>query len=314
MPRVHHITAEQAHCRWDRHLPPVIDVDPGDSIVFETPDAVNYQIDRESESSILTTLDFDPIHQVNGPVFVRGAEPGDTLVVEIVDIKPIDWGWTAIIPDFGLLQQDDAYREPYLHIWDLSSGSYAEFKPGIRVPFEPFCGVMAVAPDSDDSLITLPPRANGGNVDCKLAQPGTSVFLPVLTEGALFSLGDVHAAQGDGEVCGSAIECQATVTVQIELMKGHQLPEMAISVPGKLPGSWNTGGWMVTTAHGPDLFDASQQAVRYMIDYLVRSRSLSMQEAYVLCSACVDLKISEIVDAPNWLVSAAFPLGIFSRL
>ena len=155
-------------------------------------------------------------------------------------------------------------------------------------------------------------RVNGGNVDIKQAQPGSTVYLPVLVDGALFSLGDVHAAQGDGEVCGSAIECQATVTVEIDIMKGHQMPEMAIKLDGQMPGAWSTAGWMITTAHGPDLFAASQQAIRYMIDYITRSQKLTAQEAYILCSACVDLKISEIVDAPNWIVSASLPLGIFS--
>jgi acetamidase/formamidase len=312
MARVHHITSDQVQCRWDRAIPPVATVEPGDTIVFETPDAVNNQILPTSKAEVLRDLDFDVIHQVNGPVAVKGAEPGDTLSVTFIDIKPSDWGWTAILPNFGLLQDDPVFHEPYLHHWDLTSGSYAEFRPGIRVPFEPFCGVVAVAPAHDESLNTIPPRENGGNVDNKLAQPGSTMLLPVLTEGALLSIGDVHAAQGDGEVCGSAVECQATVTIQVDLMKKHQLPEMAIHLPGALPGSWNTKGWMVTTSHGPDLFSASQQAVRYMIDYLQRSKGLSPQEAYVLCSACLDLKISEIVDAPNWLVSAAFPMGIFT--
>jgi acetamidase/formamidase len=312
VPRVHHVTADQAQSRWDKRLPPVLEIEPGDTVVFETPDSIDGQITPESGPEVLLSLDFDPIHQVNGPVLVQGAEAGDTLVVDIIDIKPGTWGWTAIIPSFGLLQEDDAFKKPYLHFWDLTSGSYAEFKPGIRVPFEPFCGVMAVAPVDDEPLVTLPPRVNGGNVDIKQAQPGSTVYLPVLVDGALFSIGDVHAAQGDGEVCGSAIECQAAVTVQIDLMKGHQMPELAITLDGQMPGAWNTAGWMITTAHGPDLFAASQQAIRYMIDYIARSQKLSMQEAYVLCSACVDLKISEIVDAPNWIVSASLPLGIFS--
>ena len=313
MPRVHHVTSDQVQSRWNRHLPPVLEIEPGDTVVFETPDSINGQITPDSSHESLLGLDFEQIHQVNGPVLVRGAEAGDTLVVDIIDIKPGDWGWTAIIPGFGMLQDVEAFKEPYLHIWDMTSGSYAEFKSGIRVPFEPFCGVMAVAPVEDEELITLPPRFNGGNVDIKQAQPGSTVYLPVLVDGALFSLGDVHAAQGDGEVCGSAIECQAAVTVQIDIMKGHQMAELAIKLDGQMPGAWNTGGWMVTTAHGPDLFEASRQAVRYMIDYISRSQRLTPQEAYVLCSTCVDLKISEIVDAPNWIVSASLPLGIFGN-
>jgi acetamidase/formamidase len=301
------------HSRWDRSIPAVAEIEPGDTVVFETPDSVGGQIRTDSAATVLDSLDFDPIHQINGPIAIEGATPEDTLVVEIIDIKPKDWAWTAIIPNFGLLQGDEEYQKSYLHIWDLSSGTYAEFKPGIRVPFEPFCGVMGVAPTEAEVLITLPPRGNGGNVDVKQAVPGSTVFLPVLVEGAMFSLGDVHAGQGDGEVCGSGIECQATVTARFELMKGHPIPELSIRLDRAMPGAWNEQGWMITTAHGPDLVAASQQSVRYMIDYLGRSHALTPQEAYVLCSACADLKISEIVDAPNWIVSCSFPLGVFKR-
>ena len=173
------------------------------------------------------------------------------------------------------------------------------------------CWVLLLRPTM--CLITLPPRANGGNIDIKQAQPGAMVMMPVFVEGALFSLGDVHAAQGDGEVCGSAIECQASVTVRLDLMKGHPMEELAIRLPGQMPGGWNDAGWMITTSHGPDLFESSQKAIRSMIDYLCRSQGLTPQEAYVLCSACVDLKIAEIVDAPNWIVTASLPQGIFTK-
>jgi acetamidase/formamidase len=310
---VHRVPAEAVHCRWNRDLPAALEIDPGDTVVFETPEITRGQIARTSTSADLGTLDFDPIHQISGPVAIRGADPGDTLVVEIVEIAPKTWGWTGVIPGFGLLAQDEAFQEPYLLIWDLSNGKSAEFKPGIVIPFEPFCGVMGVAPTEEGELSTIPPRRNGGNLDiCQLTK-GSTVYMPVLAPGALFSVGDVHAAQGDGEVCGSGIECEATVTLRFNLMKGHEMPELAFRMPGAMTGSWNTAGWTGTTAHGPDLFAASQQAIRYMIDYLGRSHGLTPAEAYVLCSACVDLKISEIVDAPNWIVSGLLPLGIFQK-
>lgn len=305
----HQVSEDLRHDRFDPAIPPVLTIAPGDTVVFETPDALNNQFGPESASSALANLDFSVIHQISGPIAIEGAEPGDTLIVEILSIEPKQWGWSGVVPNFGLLQMDPEYQEPYLHHWDLSSGKHAAFDDRIRVPFEPFCGVMAVAPISDEPLITLPPRANGGNMDLKQAQPGSKVFFPVFVPGANFSLGDVHAAQGDGEICGTGIECQATVTARFDLRKGHPMPEPAIMLPGKMPGSQNDG-WMVTTAHGPDLMENARNAVRYMVGFLVRTEKLSPQEAYVLCSACADLKIGEIVDAPNWIVTCSFPLGV----
>jgi len=160
-------------------------------------------------------------------------------------------------------------------------------------------------------LSTGPPRENGGNMDIKQAQPGSTISFPVLVPGANFSLGDAHAAQGDGEVCGSAVECQATVTVRFDLLKERAIAEPTLDLPGTMPGAWNTAGWKITTAHGPDLYENAQRAVRMMIEYLTEQHDLTPQKAYVLCSACADLKIAEIVDAPNWVVSFSFPLGVF---
>ena len=310
---VHHLPPDAVHYRWSNAYPPAWKIESGDTVVFETPEISKGQLSPNSTVEAIATLDFDPIHQISGPVAIRGAEPGDTLVVEFIDIVPKSWGWTAVIPGFGLLAQDEAFQTPYLHLWDLSNGKSTEFKPGIVIPFEPFCGVLGLAPAEEGELSTIPPRVNGGNLDIRQLIKGSTVYLPVQVSGALVSLGDVHAAQGDGEVCGAGIECQATVTARFSLMKGHQMPELAFRMPGAMTASWNTAGWMGTTAHGPDLFANSQQAIRYMIDYLGRAHGLTPAEAYVLCSACVDLKISEIVDAPNWIVSALLPLGIFKK-
>jgi acetamidase/formamidase len=308
----HVVTEAQRHNRFSSAIPPVLRVAPGDTVVFETPDAIANSLTPESPSEAILTVEPGIGHQLNGPVAVDGAEPGDTLVVHVLSIEPIDWGWTAIIPNFGLLQEDAAFQEPYLHHWDLSSGEYAVFDERIRVPFEPFCGVMGVAPVTSEMLPTGPPRENGGNMDIKQAQPGSVVSLPVFVPGANFSLGDVHAAQGDGEVCGSAIECQATVTVRIDLVKDRTIAEPTLMLPGHMPGAWNDKGWKITTAQGPDLFANAQRAVRAMIEFLSEEHGLTPQQAYVLCSACADLKIAEIVDAPNWLVTFSFPLGVFA--
>jgi acetamidase/formamidase len=302
------LTQEQTHCRWDNSIAPLVTVEPGDVVELETKEASDRQIVPGSSVDVLANLDFSVIHPLTGPVAVVGAEPGDTLEVEVLDIQPKEWGWTGIIPGFGLLADD--FAEPYLNVWELH-GDHAYFKPGIRIPLEPFCGVMGVAPAEPGSLDTIPPRLNGGNIDIKQLVKGSKLFLPVLHPTALFSLGDVHAAQGDGEVCGTAIEAPMVVTVRFGLHKGETIPELQYSTPGSAVEKANKKGYYVTTAHSPDLFVAAQQATRHMISHLTKHYDLTRHEAYALCSVAVDLRVSEVVDAPNWLISAFLPLDIF---
>src|SRR5437870_1134827 len=170
---------------------------------------------------------------------------------------------------------------------------------------------MGVALDEPGGHSTMPPRRSGGNMDIKQLCVGTTLFLPVLVDGALFSVGDGHGAQGDGEVCITAVEMFARVTLQLDLQQGRKIAEPQLRTAGAIGARTNHGPHFATTAHGPDLFASSQQAVRYMIDHLVEERGLTREEAYVLCSVAVDLKISEIVDAPNWIVSAFLPESVF---
>jgi acetamidase/formamidase len=179
------------------------------------------------------------------------------------------------------------------------------------VPIAPFPGVMGVALDEPGGHSTMPPRRAGGNMDIKQLVAGATLFLPVLVDGALFSVGDAHAAQGDGEVCVTAVEMMGRVTLRFGLRSGRRLPEPQLVTPAPPSHATNRGPHYATTAHGPDLFAAAQQAVRYMIDHLVETRGFSREEAYVICSVAADLKISEIVDAPNWIVSAFMPDAIF---
>jgi acetamidase/formamidase len=302
------LSQQHTHCRWDQSIPPLATVEPGDVVELETKEASDGQIVPGSQVDILSKLDFSVIHPLTGPVAVVGAEPGDMLEVEMLDIRPKEWGWTGIIPGFGLLASD--FTDPYLKVWELHDG-YAYFKPGIRIPLEPFCGVMGVAPAEPGSLDTIPPRLNGGNIDIKQLVKGAKLFLPVLYRGALFSLGDAHAAQGDGEVCGTAIEGPMVVTVRFGLHKGVSIPELQYTTPGSAVEKANKKGYYVTTGHSPDLFEAAQKATRNMIAHLTKHYSLTSHEAYALCSVTVDLRVSEVVDAPNWLISAFLPLDIF---
>ncbi len=305
----HHLDDTQPHAFWDNSLPARLRIQPGDTVVFETLEASAGQVNPDSPSEVVANLNFDFIHPLTGPVYVEGAEPGDALVVDIVSIKHKGWGWNAVIPGFGLLGED--FPEPYLHHYKLGETT-CEFRADIQIPYEPFCGVMGVGPREAGRLITIPPRENGGNIDIRHLTPGSRVFFPVLVPGALFSCGDCHSAQGDGEVNGTGIETKMSVTLTFNLQKNANIPELRfITPPGKKLTVTDEAGYYVVTAHGPDLFKNSQQAIRYMIDYLSSEHNMTREQAYCLCGAAVDLKISEIVDAPNWIVSAYLPLSIF---
>ncbi len=305
----HHLDDTQPHAFWDNSHPPRVRIQPGDTVVFETMEASANQVTPTSSHDALANLSFDPIHPLTGPVYVEGAEPGDALEVEIVSLQHKGWGWNAVIPGFGLLADD--FSNPYLHHYKLE-GEVCYFSENIRIPYEPFCGVMGVAPREPGRLNTIPPRENAGNIDIRHLTPGTRVFFPVLGPGALFSCGDCHSAQGDGEVNGTGIETPMTVRLKFNVHKGMNIPELRfITPPGKKLTVTDEGGYYVATAHGPDLFKNAQQAIRYIIDYLAAKHSLTREQGYCLCGAAVDLKISEIVDAPNWIVSAYLPLSIF---
>ncbi len=307
----HHLDDTQPHAFWDNSYPPRVKIKPGDTVVFETLEASAKQVTPGSLHEVVAKLDFGVIHPLTGPVYVEGAEPGDTLEVEIVSLKHKGWGWNAVIPGFGLLADD--FSNPYLHHYKLGR-THCQFREDILIPYEPFCGVMGVAPREAGRLNTIPPRENAGNIDIRHLTPGARVRFPVLAPGALFSCGDCHSAQGDGEVNGTGIETPMTVTLRLNLLKGVTTPELRFTTPArkKLTVA-DAGGYFVTTAHGPDLFKCSQQAIRYMIDHLSSEYNMTREQAYCLCGAAVDLKISEIVDAPNWIVSAYLPLSIFVK-
>jgi acetamidase/formamidase len=247
-------------------------------------------------------------HPLTGPIAVRGARPGDALRIEILDLVPGDLGHTAFSPGRGLLPDD--FPEPYLKMWDLD-GQWAELRPGVRIPLEPFLGVMGVALAEPGEHSTIPPRKTGGNMDIKQLTAGTTLYLPVAVDDAIFSAGDGHAAQGDGEVCITAIETAMTATLRFSIQRDRELAGPEFQTTRALSPRTNGGEHYVTTGIAPDLMEASKEAVRSMIRHLVAKRGLTAEEAYVLSSVAVDLKISEVVDAPNWVVSAFLPLAIF---
>src|ERR687895_1040872 len=242
--------------------------------------------------------------------YVKDARPGDVLAIEILEFRPRDWGWTALIPGFGLLA--DEFPEPWLRISRVEAEQgKVVFADGIELPYEPFPGTIGVAPAERGPPSIVPPPRWGGNRDTKHLRAGTTLSLPVGVEGALFSVGDTHSAQGDGEVCGTAIETAMDVSLRLSVRRDFRVeaPQFRIP-PGALPRTEGTG-YHVSTGVAPDLMEATKQAVRATMEHLGDSHGLSREEAYALCSVAVDLRIHEVVDAPNWVVGAFLPDDVF---
>jgi acetamidase/formamidase len=302
---------EPTHRRWDATLAPVLEVDPGDVVVVETDDFAGGQIVRDSTAADLLQLDFDAIYPLAGPIAVRGARPGDALAVEIVGFELPEWGWACVIPGFGLLSREE-FPEPALRVFDLTTGDTTPLTDGVRIPIEPFCGTMGVPGRDMRGTPIPPPHAGGGNMDCRHLTAGTTLYLPVEVAGGLLSLGDAHAAQGDGEVAISGLECAMRTRIRVDLVRDARLPAPQLRrPPGSLTPRVDHAGWYATTGVEPDLMEASRAAVRAMIEHLGRARGLSRADAYILCSLAGDLKICEVVDTPNWVVACFMPDAIF---
>jgi formamidase len=352
------------HNRWHEAIEPVVEVDPGDTIVYETRDAFDGQLNRESTAEDVGNLDLSGVHPLTGPVFVKGAEPGDLLEVKLVAVEADpweQWGYTVEVPGFGFLR--DEFPEPYIVHWRLHGNEYAESEqlPGVRIRCNPHPGVLGLAPSAElrqratqregalaerggfallpdpggavptdeviarEGLRTIPPRETAGNIDIKQISPGTTVLLPVYTEGGLVSTGDVHYAQGDCEACGTAIEVRTRVHLRFGIRKGEAErrgiqdlqyfrddyftpPELA--APRRFFATTGIGVHKDGTNESEDLSLSAKNALLNMIEHL-ETRGFDRQQAYALCSVAVDLRISQVVDVPNLLVSALLPLDIF---
>ncbi|MEP5612823.1 MAG: acetamidase/formamidase family protein [Cyclobacteriaceae bacterium] len=297
----HSLTSSQTHNKFSRTIEPILKIDAGDIVDISTEEATDGQLKLGSDTSDLMKLSFDPIHPLTGPIYINNAQPGDVIAVTLHKVEMGEWGWTAILPGFGFLA--DEYTEPYLRTWELEGKNTLKFSDNITIPLRPFPGVLGVAPDTDSLLSTIPPRANGGNMDDPNIVEGTTVYLPVFVEGALFSIGDAHAAQGLGEVCGTAIEAPMRFLVEINLLKGSSIQE---------PQYENDEVYAVT-AFATTIDEAAKKATRYMIDYLTKNHGLTGNDAYMLCSLAGDLKIAEVVDVPHMLVTMSIDKNVLSK-
>jgi acetamidase/formamidase len=310
MATTHYFPSDRVHFMWDAANDPALTIGAGDTVVFETRDVSDNQIGPDSDASVIAGLDWDRVYPLAGPVAVDGAEPGDTLVVEILDMHVKGWGWTAILPGLGLLSDD--FAEPYLRIFDLSLGDRTHLRDDIVIPLTPFFGTMGVCPEGASAQPVMPPGRFGGNLDTRQLVAGTTLYLPVHERGALFSCGDAHGCQGDGEVCVTGLEAPMYATLRFSLEKRTIPSPQFRTAPGSLTPRVDRGSWFATTGVGGDLYENAQNATRAMIDHLTATYALSREDAYLLCSLVVDLKVSEIVDAGVYVVSAFLPEAVFS--
>ena len=305
----HYLPAEDVHYKWDVDNDPTLVIDSGDTVVVWTRDVSDNQVGIDSDASALANLDWDRTYPLTGPIAISGAEPGDTLKVEILDVHTQGWGWTGVIPGSGLLQDD--FPDAYLRIFDLTDGDTAYFREDIAIPLEPYFGTMGVCPAGAHAQSIVPPGTFGGNVDIRQLVRGSTLYLPVQVDEALFSCGDAHAAQGDGEVCVTAIESPMFGALRFTLEKGRSISAPQFSTPAPLTPRVDSMPYYGTTGVNGDLYAAAQDAVRAMIEHVVTRYDLTPEDAYLLTSLAVDLRISEIVNAGQYVVSALLPEAIF---
>jgi acetamidase/formamidase len=307
---IHEVRPDAFNYVWDNSIEPALEVEPGEAVELHVRDASDEQIGRSSGAEDVAKLDFTHVNPVSGPVYVKGAQPGNVLAVELLEFTPPEWGWTAIIPGFGLLA--DEFPDPWLRISEVD-GSRVRFSDAITLPCRPFPGTIGVAPEESGEHSIVPPSRFGGNMDTRHLRAGATLYLPVGIDGALFSLGDTHAAQGDGEVCGTAIEAAMDVVVRLSVRTDLSVDAPQYDLPAGALSHTEESSYHVCTGVGPDLMEAARDATRAAIAYLGERHGLDQQEAYALVSVAADLRIHEVVDAPNWVVGAFIPESIFSE-
>jgi acetamidase/formamidase len=283
---------------FSRELPPVLTVDPGDSVVVRTLDASGHVERQRSPGETRPTMLADRRgHCLVGPILVRGAAPGMMLGVHLVSLRPDEWGFTVaggrdnpLNRQLGLVDVEPAWL-----LWDLDPERRTGTNDrGHTVDLAPFLGVIGLPPDAPGTHSTIPPRPDaGGNIDCRELVAGSTLFLPVTVPGALLCLGDGHAAQGDGEVGGTAIECGMTTHLRLDLVTDRPLS----TVHAQTPTSWLTFGF------DADLNQAMVSALDAMLGWMASAYCLDKATALALASTAVDLRITQVANT-TWGVHA----------
>jgi acetamidase/formamidase len=301
-----HLSREVAHHTWDNSEPATLTIEPGEEVNLELRDGSNGQITPATTAADLAQLQQGLMDPLTGPIWVNGARPGDALSIEIHDIQLGAWGWSGILPGFGLLA--DQFPDSYIRGWD-TTGDSVEIAPGHSFALKPMLGVIGVAPAAPGGFPTTVPTDAGGNIDVKYARAGSRILLPVFVEGALLSLGDAHALQSDGELSGTAIECEADVRITVDLIRGAALTAPVIDTGIAADGPPEPH--RVFLGVGPDLFAAAKAASSRAVDGVAAALDLEPHVAYALLGTIAELRISEIVDRPNWVVSCLVPSRLF---
>lgn len=308
----HSVQRSAVHFLWDKSLTPAVVIRSGDVVNLETREVSGGQVTKGAPATVVSQLNPSKSYPLAGPIMVEEAMPGDVLGVEFLELRPLKWGWTAIIPGRGLLPDD--FKDPYIRYFDLDPPRPAQLRPGVSIPLGPFCGTIGVAPDRPEPLPIRPPHEGGGNVDDKRLTVGSRLYLPVLVRGALLSVGDCHAAQGDGEVCVTGIECDMAVSLRLTVIKDRHLLPWTHQVATPRRRVVEQPAQICVAASGPDLLENARNAIRGVIRWVVDEHGMSAEDAYILCSLAADLKIGQVVNAPNWTVSACLPLSVFDQI
>jgi acetamidase/formamidase len=313
-PKQFHIGHNHIQMKWTRNAPPVLTVRPGQDVNFDLMDCTGGQLNSKSTTTDMKNMKIDSLDPIFGPVYIEGAMPGDVLEIDFISLRPSSWAFTGVMPGFGLLE--DEFPEAALkHFHIAPDDKYLSFKEGIKIPIRPFLGVCGVAPGLDGEFSTIPPLDTGGNIDCRHLTTGAKLYLPVQVPGGLFSCGDGHLAQGDGEVCGTAAETAMQATLRFAVHKDKSYitsPHYDTSgAVNRHSAPIDTGSYAVLGIHA-DLREACRRAVRAMIGTLMAEKGLTRTEAYMLASLAADLKIVEAVDMPNYAVALSLPHNIFT--
>jgi acetamidase/formamidase len=305
----HILSAEPIHSRWNRDLAPRIEIASGDTVHIECLDSSGSQVHPGMTVEDFLAIDRGRIHALTGPIAVRDAAPGDTLEVEVLEVKHKGWGWSSVTPGLGFLK--DRFTDPFLFDWALEENLSRSLFPAI-VPLRPFLGVMGVARAQAGEFRTRPPGPFGGNMDVRELCGGARLYLPVLNTGALFSAGDAHAAQGDGEVCINGIECPAEARLRFNLHKHRTLSAPIIESTDTRRPDCAADSWIVVES-AEDAIAAARAATSRMIDLLVEHWGFSAVHAYLLCSVALKLRLSQVVNEPMFTVSAAMPKQVLPK-
>jgi amidase len=273
----HRIGREHVIWSFGPELEPVLEIEPGETVVFETNDCFTGQI--RSEDDLVTEIDLSRINSATGPVAVRGSEPGDSLVAEILDVRPIEWGVATLIPGFG--QLIDQVRSPVTRVFHVEDG-VIHMNERVSFPARPMVGVVGVATDGEELSNGLAGR-HGGNLDDHLHGRGARIYFPVRQAGGMFAVGDMHASMGDGEICFTGIEIAGEVAIRFELLKGKQ----ATWPVTELADRW------VPHATADQYDDALKLVSEEAAKLLVDEHGFSLEDAFIFLSVACDCGVAQ---------------------